>query len=430
MPFERARILGGCSTHNSAVQTWGHRRDYDGWAEHGGPGWRADRLAEFFDASSRRQRVSDYRPEELTPYQAAWYAAGPEAGLPQLRTLNDLDESVGIAPESVNIIDGGVRFNSAFAYLDPLRGSPALTIVGGALVDRLLLDGNRVTGVEVILGGERHRVSAAEVVLCGGAFCTPAVLLRSGVGPAAQLRAVGIDVTVDLAGVGANLHDQPVVLMSWAGSERIQQAMRAHDAGGWSPDEQVMAKAASSADPDGFDIHIFPYSPSHQSPDGRHSWHAGAACLLPRSRGRVWLTSRDPEVLPRVDHRFYSDPENHDVTVLTEAIALLRALAAQPTLSELLGPELPPGPAGLVDPAEIEGYLRANVDSYWHPVGTCAMGADPDTGAVVDGYGAVHGLEGCRVGDCALMPVVPRATTAMPASVIGERIAAFMLGGD
>jgi choline dehydrogenase len=429
MRFERAKILGGCSTHNSAVQTWGHERDYDGWAELGGAGWTAARMRPLLEAASERQRVVDYSAAELTPYQGAWYEAGPGVGLPQLRTLNDLSETVGIAPESVNILDG-VRFNSAFAYLDPARGRPNLTIVGDALVDRLILDSTTVTGVEVIHRGARARVAAGTVVLCGGSFCTPAVLLRSGVGPAADLRALGINVAVDLNGVGANLHDQPVVLMSWAGSAEIQQAMQVRDATGWSPDEQVMAKVASSWDPDCFDIHIFPYSPSHATPDHSHTWHAGASCLLPRSRGRVWITSPDPEVLPRVDHRFYSDPENHDIAVLREAIAMMRDLAAQPALAGRLGPEVAPGPAGLTDPGEIEAYLRAHLDSYWHPVGTCAMGPDPDAGAVLDCRGAVHGLQGCLVADCALMPCAPRATTAMPASVIGERIAAFMLGRD
>jgi choline dehydrogenase len=427
--FERSRVLGGCTAHNGAVQTWGHRRDYEGWAEAGGSGWAADALLPLFERASERQRVWTYPVADLTPWQRTWYEAGPAVGLPHLGDLNDLGETVGIAPESVNIVEG-VRFNSAFAYLDPIRSNPELTIVGDALVDRLELDGHRVAGVVVQHGGETKRVSAQTVVICGGSFCTPAVLMRSGIGPPQALAELEIPLSAELSGVGEGLHDQPFVLMSWEGSAEIEAAMLAAEARGWAPDEQVMAKAASSFDRDCFDIHILPYSPTHISVDGRRTWHAGAGCLLPRSRGRVWITSRDPEVLPRVDHRFYSDPEGHDVAVLVEAVGIMRELAAQPELRRILGREVGPGPAGMSDPAEIERHLRSHVDSYWHPVGTCAMGPNPDQGAVVDGRGAVYGVEGCFVADCSLMPVIPRATTAMPASVIGERVAAFLLGED
>jgi choline dehydrogenase len=426
--FERSRVIGGCSAHNGAVQTWGHRLDYEGWATIGGPGWDADALAPLFSRASQQLRVRTYATAELTPWQRAWYEAGPEVGLPHLADLNDLDETVGFAPESVNIIDG-VRFNAAFAYLDPLRDDPRLTIAGGALVDRLLLEGDRTVGVRAVVAGEPVEIRAELVVLCAGTFGSPAVLLRSGIGPAGELRALGIEVVADRPGVGANLHDQPFVLMSWEGSAQIARAMNAHGAGGWAPDEQVMAKAASRFDPDGFDLHILPYSPTHLSPTGERTWHAGAGCLQPRSRGRVWLTGADPEALPRVDHRFFSDPEGHDLAVLTEGVARMRELAAQPALAGLLGREIAPGPAGLIADTDIREHLLSHIDNYWHPVGTCAMGSASDPSAVADGRGAVHGVSGCRVADCALMPVVPRATTAMPALVVGERIATFIAAG-
>jgi len=239
------------------------------------------------------------------------------------------------------------------------------------------------------------------------------------VGPAAELAALEIPVTTDLPGVGANLHDQPFVLLSWEGSPDLAQAMDAFTARGWAPDEQVMAKVASSFDPDCFDLHLLPYSPTHLGP-GR-TWHAGAGALCPRSRGHVRLKSRDPTVLPVVDHSFLRDPEGHDSAVLIEGLTKLRELATQPSLRELLGAETLPGPAGLSKPEELRAYLLGHIDNYWHPVGTCAMGA------VCDGRGDVRGLEGCLVADCALMPAVPRATTALPAAVIGERIAELVL---
>jgi choline dehydrogenase len=422
--FERSRVLGGCSAHNGAVQTWGHRRDYDDWAAAGNPGWATDDLLPLFHRASTQLRVVTYAHSELTPWQEAWFEAGPSVGLPHLADLNGLDETTGVAPESVNIVDG-VRFNSAFAYLDPVRTNTNLTIVGDALVDRLLVRDGRTIGVVVEYGGQSVPVHAELVVLAGGTYCTPAVLLRSGVGPASPLRALDIPVVVDLPGVGANLHDQPFALLTWQGTDAMARAMTARATTGWAPDEQVMAKAASSFDPDVFDLHLLPYSPTHLG--SARTWHAGAGALLPRSRGQVTLTDRNPAVLPTVDHRFLTDPEGHDLAVLIEGIGMLREIAARPSMRAALGAETTPGLAGVTSASEIAEYLRRHVDNYWHPVGTCRMGPATDPTAVVDHLGRVHGLSGCVVADCSLMPTVPRATTAMPAVVIGERVAEIVL---
>jgi len=421
--FERARVLGGCSAHNGAVQTWGHRSDYDGWAALGNPGWGTEDLLPHFRRASETLRVRTYEVGELTPWQRAWYDSAPAAGLPQLADLNDLDETVGIAPESVNIV-GGVRWNTAFAYLDPVRRLPNLDIVGDALVDRVLIAGGRAVGVEVAGEDASVAVAADLVVLAGGTFCSPAVLLRSGVGPADELRRLGIDVVLSLPGVGADLHDQPFVLLTWEGSDGMGRAMDAAAARGWAPDEQVMAKAASSDDPGAFDLHLLPYSPTHLA-DGR-SWHAGAGYLRPRSRGRVALAGRDPGSLPLVDHGFLTDAEGHDAAMLAEGVELIREIAAQPGMRGLLGREVAPGP-GIATAREVAAHAQANIDSYWHPVGTCRMGPRDDAAAVVDAAGEVHGVSGCHVADCSIMPYVPRATTAMPAVVIAERIAEVII---
>ncbi|MGH8447225.1 MAG: GMC family oxidoreductase [Solimonas sp.] len=425
VPFERAKVIGGCSTHNGAVQTWGHRLDYDGWAALGNPGWSTEALRPLFERASAQLRVRTYAVDELTPWQRAWYEAGPEVGLPQLADLNDFDETVGIAPESVNIVDGGVRWNSAFAYLDPLRGRAHLRIVGDVLVDRVLFEHGRAAGVSVVHGGVTRQIRSPCVVLASGSYGTPAVLLRSGVGPAADLDALRIPRVQHLPGVGAGLHDQPFIMMRWAGSDAMRETMLAAEARGWTPDEQAMAKAASSLEREAFDLHILPYSPTHLF--GTRTWHAGVGALCPRSRGRVWLTSRDPAVLPSVDHAFLSDPEGHDVRVLLDGIALLREMAARPKMAALLGRELRPGPEAGATAQALAAFLKQNPNSYWHPVGSCRMGPATDPSAVVDAGGAVHGLDGCHVADCSIMPFVPRATTAMPAVVIAERVAEALL---
>ena len=421
--FERARAIGGCSDFNGTTQTWGYRRDYDDWAAAGNDGWSADELRPLFAEGTRMMRVKRYRAAELTPWQRAWYDAGTVIGLPRLETLNDLDQTVGFAPEDNNVVDG-IRWNTAFAYLDQVRELPNLRIAGRAHVDRVIIERGRAAGVEVDWDGVRRVVRAERVVVCGGTFNSPQVLQRSGIGPAALLRALDIPVVANVPGVGENLHDQPFALMSWAGSPRMAREMASLRAGGWVPDEQAMAKAASSFDPSAFDLHFLPYSPTHRGDEKR--WSCGVAALQPRSRGHVRIISRDPEAKPLIDHRFLSDAEGHDARALAEGMEQLRAMAAGPGLAELVGAEIYPGP----DISGLDGliaHVTANPDNYWHPVGTCKMGPADDTGAVVDPRGRVHGVAGLWVADCSIMPKIPRATTAMPAVVIGERVAGFLL---
>lgn len=421
--FDRARAIGGCSDVNGTTQTWGHRRDYDDWTAAGNEGWSADELLPLFEQATEWMRVKRYLEAELTPWQYAWYDAGTDIGLPKLTTLNNLDETVGFAPEDNNIVDG-IRWNTAFAYLDPVRSLPNLRIVGEAHVARVLISAARVTGVEVLWRGETHVVSSAKVIVAGGAYNSPQVLQRSGVGAPALLREFEIPTIVDLPGVGENLHDQPFMLMSWSGSDRMTAEMDRLRSTGWAPDEQAMAKSASSFDPDVFDLHFLPYSPT--GPTTRKRWSCGVSNLLPDSRGYVRITGRDPESKPLIDHRFFSDAAGKDAAVLAEGMEQLRAIAAVPRMAALVGTEIHPGPE-LDTRAALLAHITANPDNYWHPVGTCKMGPASDPAAVVDNQGQVHGVEGLRVADASIMPRIPRATTAMPTVVVGERIARFLV---
>lgn len=423
--FERARAIGGCSDFNGTTQTWGHRRDYDDWAAAGNAGWATDELLPLFDAGTEAMRVKRYTEAELTPWQYAWYDGGAEIGLPRLETLNNLDETVGFAPEDNNIVDG-IRWNTAFAYLDPVRHLDNLTIVGEAHVARVLFRNAATVGVEVLWHGETHVVHSTNVIVAGGAFNSPQVLQRSGIGAAAALGDLGIPVTVALDGVGENLHDQPFALMSWSGTDRMTADMERLRASGWAPDEQAMAKSATSFDPDVFDLHFLPYSPSHRGDVKR--WSCGVSALQPESRGYVRITSRDPEAKPLIDHRFLSDAEGRDASVLAEGMQQLRTIAGNKQMAALVGTEIHPGPA-VGDLAALRAHVVANPDNYWHPVGTCKMGPASDPAAVVDNEGRVHGVEGLRVADASIMPKVPRATTAMPVVVVGERVARFILQG-
>src|SRR5687768_9437110 len=190
--LDRARVIGGCSSHNGCASIWGSRVDYDGWAALGNEGWSADDLLPFFKLANETLRVKRITASEITPWQQACLDTAPQIGIPHVADLNDLDEDIGMSTSPVNIVDG-VRWNTAFAYLDPLRGEECLTILGEIQVDRLRLEGNRVIAIEAMGPDGPLTIEAGRVVVCAGTYGSPAILLRSGIGPAAELRALGIE---------------------------------------------------------------------------------------------------------------------------------------------------------------------------------------------------------------------------------------------
>ncbi len=421
--YSRARVVGGCTAHNGAIQVWGHRADYDGWADRGNPGWSTDELIPLFREAEQRLGVHTYKQEELTPFQETMLAAAPTAGLPVLKTINDLDESCGAAPETVNI-HRGVRWNSAFAWLDPVRGLPNLTIGGNVLVDRLRLARGRVEGVEAIVYGTRQFFGAPIVILCAGAYGSPAILQRSGIGHPDMLHDANIETTHSLQGVGANLHDQPYVALEFAGSDELRSATDGFvNSTDWAPDEQVLMKAPSSRADRAFDMHVFPWSPP--AAHGGRRWFVGGACLIPESRGELRVTSADPEIAPIIDNRFLTDGSGHDRAVLRDVLTLVRELTGGGRAASLLGQVIGDG-AGVLSKHDTEAFIDATVSHYWHPAGTCRMGPADDPNAVVDSRGRLHGIDGLLVADCSLMPLTPRGLTHLPTSVIGLRISRWL----
>lgn len=427
--FERAKVIGGCSSHNGCAAIWGSRVDYDAWAAMGLDGWGASDLLPIFTEASARMRVRHYTAEEITPFHHACLEAANAAGIPLTENLNDLDEDEGMAASPVNIANG-IRWNAAFAYLDPVREQSNLTVLSNTTVDRLLVEGHRVVGVRSIGEDGPREVEAGRVVVCGGTYGSPAVLLRSGIGDPDQLRTIGIEPLLPLSGVGQNLHDHPAVELVFAGTPELEAAMTAFAARQWMPEEQTIAKLRSSLYPyheGGFDLHIYPVGgPDSDSPRGWH-WSFPVACMTPRSRGSVILQSADPEREPRIDHRYIIDPEGHDKRVLLDGLRQARRLAAESPLRDVLGEEVAPGVA-LQSDEELLAWIEANVEHYYHPVGTCAMGPGGDVQAVTDARGQIRGLENAFVADCSIVPVIPRANTNIPAVVIGERIAGWLAG--
>jgi choline dehydrogenase len=405
--FERARVIGGCSAHNGAIAAVGQREEYDDW---GLPGWRGDDVAPLFATVLERMRVRAYEPGEAGPFHARCIDAASALGWPIASDLCDLDAGPSFGLETVNVV-GTTRWNAAFAYLDPVR--ERLRILDETLVDRLVSTEGTVR-ITATRRGTSVEVEAGTVVLSCGTYGTPLILERSGVGHPAVLAAAGIDVRVALPGVGANLHDHPMVHADRAVGAELQRWLDDAAATGFLPEEQTLGKFVSSHSRDGrYDLHVFPVCASDQTSMLHGRVHVEVSCVDVRSRGAVHLTSADPAAHPIIDHRYLTDSEGHDLAVLRDGLALAEQLLDHPRLAELLG-------SRITDMSTDEA-IRDTVAHYYHPVGTCKMGDDPMS--VCDPDGRVHGLADVVVADAALMPQITRANTNMPAIMMGERIA-------
>jgi choline dehydrogenase len=364
-------------------------------------------------------RIRKFSSREIQPFQRAFMDAVVRAGVPETNDLDDLDGGVGCGAQPMNVVDG-IRWNAAFAYLDPVRGLDRLNVVGDALVDRVLLQGNRATGVRAIIAGEVRDLRANMVVLAAGSYGSPEILLRSGIGPADDLRGMGIDVAVDLPGVGENLHDQPAAELRFAGTEQLRVDLEAFSAGRWLPEEQAIAKIASTR-PDGpYDVHVYPWvEPDTQTPNG---WRCviPVGLLTPRSRGRLRLRSADPSLLAEVDHGYLAEPT--DVQALVAALEWAIDLARTQPIAWYLAHPIDPIPER-DDPTSVAAWIRSGHTHYWHPAGSCRMGSSEDPRSVLDARGRVQGVDRLRVADASIFPDIPRATPAFPTVVVGERIA-------
>ncbi len=430
MSLQRARVIGGCSAHNGCAAVWGHRSDYDTWAVEN-PGWSAAEVEPLFREVDTRLRVHIPPREDLTPFHQAVLDAAADAGYPFIPDLSSLDPVFGFAIGSVNIDPATrVRWNAGFAYLDPIRGLPNLRIAGDTLVDRVTLDGTRVTGLDVVAPAGPAHIATDRVILAAGAYGSPLILLRSGIGAADELRPAGIDPVHDLPGVGRNLQDHPAIGVHHEARPETIAALEAFIAAGGLPREEGTIGLARSSRCEGpYDLHLYPIA-SH--PFGGKGWrfHISGAVMAPRSRGSIRLNPdapRDPEAAPVIDTNYLSDPGDYDLEALTDAFALCRELGAQPSLAALLQEELKPGPA-VHSREDLRRWTLAHATHDYHPAGTCRMGPASDPAAVVDSSGRVHGLDGLLVADAAIMPFVTLANTNLPTFVGAEKIARDLVG--
>jgi choline dehydrogenase len=426
-PVARARVVGGCSATNGTIALRGTVRDFDGWVARGNPGWSyADVLPAFrkveddHDFTDRWHGtggplpIRRYRPTELTPVNAAAYEAAVRAGFPEVADHNR-PGAIGLGPAPVNAV-GGMRMSAAMTYLAQARERPNLMLLADALADRILFDGSssgaeasRATGV---LLADGSIVRSSRVVLAAGAYGSPAILLRSGIGPADDLRALGIDVRADLPSVGANLQEHPGISVIWplAGAQPE------------GPRFQVVATWASGSDEEAdFDMQHVPASTAEL-------FWVSATVMTPRSRGTVKLASADPAVAPRIRLNLLEDPL--DMARMLEGVRSARRIGATEPLADLAsGPEQWAG-AAIDDDRELSKAVKSAVWTYHHAAGTCAMGPSPSAGAVVDARGSVHGIEALTVADASIMPVIPSANTHLTTLMVAERIADWLTEKD
>jgi choline dehydrogenase len=414
LDLPRARVVGGCSSHNGCTASLGAREDYDDWARQGNPGWEAATVEPLLDWAHQCFGVRRYRMDELTIAQKAFVNAGVKTGLPFADDLDDLDASVGIGPMPVNIVNG-VRWNAAFAFLDPVRESDHLSIVGNSPVRRLVLERGRAVGVEVSqVSGATQRIRAQRVIIAAGAYHSPALLQRSGVGPASELNALDIHPVIDLAGVGGHLLDHACVQLDFHGRDGLLDELAETP---WNPDEQTVGRARSSrCDAGPYDIHVFMVAGINSGHPGLPPISLYGGAMRARSEGRVTVRRVGPDLAPVIEHRYGTDPDHHDRAVLAESLDLLKAMTRDPDLAAILG--RPAGPDG--DPL-------TDIVSYCHPAGTCKMGPVSDPAAVVDSAGAVHGVDDLYVADASIMPSITRGNINLPTAMIGARVASGIL---
>lgn len=255
-------------------------------------------------------------------------------------------------------------------------------------------------------------------MLAAGTYGSPSILLRSGVGNPDELRRLDITPSVPLSGVGKNLHDQPTVDVRFGGTEELSRSVDSWMNSRHRAEEPILLKAASSKSDGGIDLHVFPVAETPY--EGREwCWVLPVALLPPRSRGELRLTSADFNAPPAISHGFFSDPEGADLSALVDGVRIVLALAERPPLRDLIGSCHSRPPSG---EAELANWILSSHGRYWHPVGTCAMGPEPTSGAVTDADGRVHGLSNCYVVDASIMPTVPRANTNIPTAATSSRI--------
>jgi choline dehydrogenase len=446
-PYAQGKVIGGGSAVNGALALRGMPADYDRWAAEGCPGWDWAGLLPAFrrletdldiknhlHGSDGPMAIRRWAQADLIPIQQAFLGAARECGFGWTDDHNDPD-STGIGPFPMNR-DGDIRLSTALTYVAQARPRPNLTIAGGARVDRLILEstagGVRVSAVEITSDGRQSTISAERVIVTAGALASPALLARSGIGPAADLARLGIECLVDNPHVGANLMDHPGTLIflapndpsfcdptgpayqigiRWTSGLGTENDMLTGMMNYWDTRHDPDLSAAAGTD------YIFALT---------------AGCHEPRSRGRLRLVDADPAIPPSIDFNMLDEAvdENRLVEGLRLVHRLSRSEAMRPVVRDILLLDEGAFEADeRGDDSALRAYANATLGPWYHASGTCRMGPNPEQGAVVDPSLQVHGVERLYVADASVIPVIPRAATNLTVLAVAEKAADILTGG-
>ncbi|MFJ7750932.1 GMC family oxidoreductase [Arthrobacter sp. NPDC097144] len=429
----RGKVLGGSHALNATIWVRGAKADYDTWNYLGCPGWGWEDVLPVFRAIENYDGgASDTRGGEgpldvvgdfpMNPVQESILAGASEMGIKINEDYNSGDVE-GASKMQLNIRDGK-RFNTWHAYLRPVADNPNLTLLTGATVRRLLIEDGAVAGIEFEQGGEVKTLHADETLLAGGAIGSPEILLRSGIGPAEELRAAGIEPVLDLPGVGKNLQDHllsPVIFTTTAKPVPDCEVGAAETHLFWKSRPDL---AVPDTQPIHFSLPMY-FLDSMSGPENGFSLVAGI--VRPLSRGEITLSGPAPEDPIRIDLGALT--EQADVDSLAASVRQCRELGRTSALSGEWGAEeVYPGPEVSDSAEDLEQYVRDTAVTYHHQVGTCKMGLDAL--AVVDPRSMqVLGMPGLRIADASVMPLVPTGNTNAPTIMIAERAARMILAG-
>lgn len=432
----RGRMLGGSSSINAMVYIRGHRADYDDWAAQGATGWSYHDVLPYFRKSETNERGEDQFHGALGPLSVcegrsrnplmdAFVAAGVEAGYPANPDFNGAEQDgVGLFQ---NTQRNGMRCSAAVAYLHPAMARPNLHVITNALTTRILFDGSRATGVEIMRNGALEQIHAdTEVIVAAGAYNSPQILMLSGIGSAAELAAFQIPVVADLP-VGDGLQDHPMVLMTWLTDQETLMTALTPDNVALLQTEGRGPLTSNIGEAGGF----FRTRPGLPAPDVQfhaapvmfyeeglgiptaHAFGYGPCVLKPTSRGKVSLRTASPASKPRIVHNYFATEADRES--MREGMHIALEIARQPAMqAHITGPHIVPKSDSAAD---IWDHVKTTCQTVYHPTSTCAIGP------VVDAQLRVHGIEGLRVVDASVMPSVVRGNTNAPTIMIAERAA-------
>lgn len=455
VPTARGKVLGGSSSINGMMYSRGHPRDYDEWMRMGAEGWSYDEVLPYFKKSERNWRGEGPAhggsgPMDVVPYTSSEPVAKAIRETAQALHYRVLDDFEAGDPEGFALPDStihrGRRASTSQAFLRPVRNRSNLTVITGAHVTRIVIENGRATGVDYLKDGNVVTVRAArEIVLSGGVYASPQLLMLSGIGPADHLNDIGVPVVLDLPGVGKGLQDHPMVPMGFSAKVPFQfgQQLRA-DRLAFSVIWWLLTGRGLPATVPLSSIAYYKSHPDLQRPDlenifmstglSAEVWFPGwrrpkpdvltslNVVLRPESRGFVKLRSTNPLAPPRIQFNLLQ--AQNDVRLLRHTLRWTRDFVRHAPLSEHVGEEIFPGSAIETDDA-LDNYIRQIVATAEHPTSTCQMGVGED--AVVDPQLRVRGIDGLRIADASIMPALIGGHTNAPSIMIGEKAADMML---